>query len=302
MIENLRALAVFAKVAELGSFRAAARALSLSPSVVSHHVSALERRLSLPLLYRSTRQLALTPDGERLFASAREMLDAVERGLDAVSGQSENPAGALRLTAPAFLAETSLCRDLAAFSTAHPRVSLTVSFTDARRDLLRDGLDLAFRIGKLEDSALKTRKLADMRRLLVGAPRYVSAREAPRTLRDLQGWGFVQLSSRPAEIAMSPPGKKTPVTLTFAPRIKVDSAAAMREMVLAGAGLAGLPEVTVRGDVARGSLIEVLPTWRMSSIGVHAVWPDNAQRPGLTLRFLDFIEERIAGLFSPSSA
>jgi DNA-binding transcriptional LysR family regulator len=76
----------------------------------------------------------------------------------------------------------------------------------------------------------------------------------------------------------------------------------MREMVIAGAGIAGLPEVTVRGDVARGRLIEVLPTWRMSSIGVHAVWPDNAQRPGLTLRFLDFIEERIAALFSPASA
>ena len=86
MLDQLRALAVFAKVADLGSFRAAARALGLSPSVVSHHVRELEARLALPLVHRSTRRLALTPDGELLVAEARAMVDAAERGLGAVTG------------------------------------------------------------------------------------------------------------------------------------------------------------------------------------------------------------------------
>lgn len=299
MLEHLRSLGVFAKTAELGSFRAAARALSVSPSVVSHHVSELERRLSAPLLYRSTRRLALTPDGEKLFAAAREMLDAASRGLDAISGRSENPAGALRLTAPAFLGETSICRDLAAFSEAYPNVTLKVSFTDARRDLLRDGLDLGIRVGVLDDSTHKTRKLADMRRSVVCSPRYMGIRKAPRTLQDLKTWDYIQLSSRPAEIALTPPGKKTPVSLAFTPKMSIDSGAAIRELVIAGAGIATLPELIVRSDLARGSLVEVLPGWRTAILGVHAIWPSNAQRPELTLRFIDFMAHRIEALFAP---
>ena len=114
MLDQLRSLAVFARVAELGSFRAAARRLSLAPSVVSHHVSELERRLSLPLLYRTTRRVALTPEGAKLFAAAHEMLEAAERGLDEATGGSASPSGVLRVTAPAFLADTTLPRDLAA--------------------------------------------------------------------------------------------------------------------------------------------------------------------------------------------
>lgn len=297
MLDELRPLAVFAKIVELGSFRAAARALSLSPSVVSHHVSELERRLATPLLYRSTRRLALTADGERLVASAREMVGAAERGLDALTGQGASPRGALRLTAPAFLAETSLCHDVAAFSAAHPNVSLTLSFTDTPCDLLRDGLDLALRVGRLEDSAHKSRKLADMHRLLVASPAYLRARTAPRRPQDLATWDHVKLLSRAAELTLSSPGKR-PVSLVFTPKVSVDSAAAMRELVVAGAGLAALPEVLVRGELERGRLVEVLPRWRPPKLGVHAVWPSNAQRARLTQRFVDFVAAPVAALFT----
>ncbi len=109
MIEHLRALAVFAKTVELGSFRAAARALSMAPSVVSHHISQLESRLQLPLLYRSTRRLALTAEGKRLYPQARDMLAAAERGIDTVSDTGQNPRGELRLAiAQQFIALSGL--------------------------------------------------------------------------------------------------------------------------------------------------------------------------------------------------
>lgn len=297
MLDQLRSLAVFAQVAELGSFRAAARALSLSPSVVSHHLSELERRLGLPLLYRSTRRLALTPDGEKLVLSAREMVDAAARGLDAVSGRSESPTGTMRLTAPAFLAETTLCRELAAFAGAYPNVHLVVSFSEAPRDLLRDGFDLALRIGRLEGSTHKTRKLADMRRLLVCSPGYLRTRQPPRTPRDLATWDYIQLSSRPPQITLARPGKKKPVVVGFTPKVAIDSAAAMREFVLAGAGIATLPEVMVRSDIACGRLVELLADWQTPLLGVYAVWPSNAQRAGLTLRLVEFMAPRVAALF-----
>jgi DNA-binding transcriptional LysR family regulator len=297
MIENLRSLAVFAKTAELGSFRAAARALSLSPSVVSHHIGELERRLGLPLLYRSTRRLALTPDGDRLFESAREMCAAAERGLDAVTGRSDNPTGLLRITSPAFLAQTSFSRSLAAFSVAYPNVQLNVSFGDAPQDLLRDGLDLAIRAGSLQDSTHKTRKLGEIRRVLVASPRYLAERKTPKGFRDLATWDFVRLSSRPAQVSATPPGKKTQSVLSFVAKISVDSVAAMREMVLAGVGLATLPEVIVREDLHRQRLLEVLPGFRVASVGVFAVWPSNAQRAGLTARFIDHIATPLGSLF-----
>jgi DNA-binding transcriptional LysR family regulator len=297
VIEHLKALAVFAKTVEHRSFRGAARALALSPSVVSHHVSELERRLSLALLYRSTRRIALTPDGERLYEAAREMLAAAERGLDVVGGRSTSPAGLLRLTAPALLADTPFCRDLAAFSTAYPKVKLRVAFTETRHDLLRDGFDLALRIGRLDDSALKSKKLAVMRRSLVASPRYLAGRAEPRTARDLEGWDFLQLSARKPELTLHPPGKKAPVTIAFEPRIAVDSVTALRELAAAGLGVASVPELVARKDLARGRLVEVLPGFRLPDVPAYAVWPDNAQRPELTLRFIDFLSPRLEALF-----
>lgn len=297
MLDQLRSLAVFARVAELGSFRAAARSLALSPSVVSHHVSALEHRLALPLLYRSTRRLALTPDGEKLLSFARDMVDAAARGLDSLSGRGESAQGTLRLTAPAFLAETALCGDLAAFSGAHPNVDLSVSFSDAPRDLLRDGFDLALRIGRLADSTHKTRKLAEMRRRLVASPRYLRQRRLPRTPRDLKTWDLIHLSSRPPEITLHSPRTKKPTKVALAPRISVDSAAAMRELVRSGLGIAALPDVLIAAEIERGHLVEILPGWLPQRFGVYAVWPSNPQRAGLTQRFIDFMASRIKRLF-----
>jgi DNA-binding transcriptional LysR family regulator len=299
-LEHLRALAVFAHVVEHGSFRAAAKALRLSPSVVSHHVSALEARLAVPLLYRSTRRLALTPDGETLFASARAMVQAAERGLDTLGGRAESPRGVLRISAPAFLAATPFCRDLAAFAEAHPRVSLEVGFTELRRDLLKDGLDLALRFGALDDSTLKARKVADMPRVLVATQALLAREGAPRSVADLARFRFVRLSPRAAEVTLAPrTGKKRGArTHRFEPSISVDSAAAMRELALAGAGIAGVPEVLVRADLAAGRLAVVLPRWRMPSIGVYAVWPSHAVRPELTTRFVEFMAPRLAALFA----
>src|SRR5262249_29618180 len=143
---------------------------------------------------RTTRALSLTPEGEKLYAAAREVVSAAERGLDGAIAASAVPSGTLRITAPAMLAETRFCKDLALFLEAHPRVSIAIGFTEQRRDLVRDGLDLALRIGRLEDSELKARRLAVMPRVLVGAREYVAAREVPNDLADLADWDHVQLS------------------------------------------------------------------------------------------------------------
>lgn len=297
MLDELRALAVFARVVEEGSIRGAGRALSLSPSVVSHHVKALEERVGVVLLYRSTRKLALTPAGERLAAEARAMVASAERGLDEARGLSAAPSGSLRVTMPAFLSETSLCRDLADFARAHPRVRLTVSFTELRHDLLKDGFDLALRMGRQEDSTHKTRRLGDMARALVAAPSLLETTRMPRAPKDLEALPFLHLGQRPPVLALKHRTRPESAQLTYAPALTVDSAIALRALVLAGAGVSTLPEVLVRDDLARGRAVELLPSWRAASVAVYAVWPAGAVKATLTLRFLDHVGPRVSALF-----
>jgi DNA-binding transcriptional LysR family regulator len=292
MLGELRALAVFAKVADLGSFRAAARALTLSPSVVSHHVRELEAHLEIPLLHRTTRRLSITPAGERVLASARQIVELAERGL----GEVSSARGRLRITAPAFLVAAGLCREVAAFAAQHASVELVVSFSEVTHDLLRDGFDVALRFGKLADSTYKSRKLAEMRRVLVATPA-VAASARVRVPRDLAAASIVQLSSRPPILRLTSRGHRQ-VSVTVAPRISVDSAAAMRELVLAGSGIAALPEVLVRDDVSRGRLAIVLPAWTPVSVGVYVVWPAHAQRSQLTQAFVSFVEPRVVAMFA----
>ncbi len=300
MLDQLRALAVFAKTADLGSFRAASKALALSPSVVSHHVSELERHVGTPLLYRTTRKLALTPAGADLLTSARAMVEAAERGLDTIAGKTAEAKGTLRLTAPAFFAQTRFPRDLGAFAQAHPAVRIHASFTETRADLLAEGLDLALRIGTREDSSHPSRKLATLHRRVVAGPALLARHVEPRDPRELAAMPMVHLGSRPPEIVLEAPRNKGPVTLAYTPRMTVDNAGAMRELALAGVGVASLPEVLVRRDLQLGRLVELLPDHRLPELPVYALWPRNAQRATLTARFLEFMLPRFERLFVES--
>ena len=298
MMDDLRALAVFARTAELGSFRAAAAALDLSPSVVSHHVARLEAHLGVPLLYRTTRRLSLTPEGEVLFEAARQMLEAAEVGLDAVRGGEGGPAGELRLTVPGFLEGTAFFEDVAAFLVLHPRVRLTVVSTDERRDLVAGAFDLALRMGQLADSGLRARRVATLRRVLVAAPAYLARNGVPETPADLAPLDCFQLGSRLPELVLAPAGGGLVERVRFRPRGTLSSGLAILGLVRAGSGMAALPEVLVRDPLASGALVHVLPGWSLEELGVYLVWPDGAVRRHLTTRLVEFLAPRLERLFA----
>lgn len=291
MIDELRALAVFARTVDTGSFRAAARELGLSPSVVSHHVSQLESRLGVALLYRSTRKLSLTDDGKRLFDSAQVALQAAEQGFNAIAGRSSEPAGRLTVTVPGFFARSALVDDLAAFAQAHPKVALSINFTDEKRDLIRDGIDLAIRVGALKDSALKSKKLFTLKRKLVASPSLAAAQKKPRTPADLESWEWIGLTMRPdSKTLVSRNGATQRVR--FTPRVTVDSIDAACRLAIAGLGLATPPAFLAEEEIRAGRLVELLAAWEVEPLGVYAVWPQNAGRQSLTMRLLRFLEAR----------
>ena len=289
MIDELRAMVVFAKTVETGSFRAAARALGVSPSVVSHHLTHLEARLGVALLYRSTRSLSLTPGGQTLIEHARIMLAAAENGLNAIAQRSAEPAGSLSLTLPAFLARSPLIDGIAAFARAHPKVSLALDFSDVRQDLIGEGIDLAIRIGPLADSGLKSKRLFAIDRCLIASPALVASRSAAQTPGDLIDWPWIGVRMRANQRTLTnAAGEQRRVD--FDPAIVVNSIDAARQLALAGIGLATPPTFLVDEDLRQGRLLEPLPGWRVSSLGAYAVWPANTTRASLTYRLIGFLE------------
>ncbi len=295
MIDELRALAIFAKTVEAGSFRTGAKELKLSPSVVSHHISQLEERLGATLLYRSTRHLSLTQDGEQLFLAAKAMVEAAENGLNTIMHQSPEPSGKLVVTIPAALTRSALVKDLIDFAKIFPKIGLSISFTDLQEDLIRQGIDLAIRIGDLQNNTLKAKKLSEMKRTLIVAPSYLKGRKNPKKPQELMDLDWIGLKTRPDQRTLVNSAGKS-FEINFKPRIVVDSLDAVREFAIAGLGLATPPTFLVEEDICQGLLVEPLPEWGIESLGVYAVWPPNASKESLTFRLIDFLEMRKSGL------
>lgn len=293
MIEKLRSIAIFATVVDQGTFRAAALHLGLAPSRVSQMVSDLEKDLGVTLLYRSTRHLSLTHEGRILHEKAHVMLDAVEGGLDAINPTSTEPNGALRITAPAFVTQTELMAVFAKFSNTYPKINLGFDFSDAPRDLIKDGFDVAIRAGWLEDSEFMTRSIGHEDRFLVSSPQYFSSKEAPQHPTDLETWDWVRFAMRPDQTELTSSKGET-LTVTGKSNIAVNSAAALYEFSIQGLGLTALPEHLACRGIDRGELVHVLPDWSLRPLGLHAVWPDQSRRENLTLIFVRFLAEENA--------
>ena len=292
MLDHLRQIAVFAKTVEHGSFRRAATALNLSPSVVSHHISQLEERLGVALLYRSTRRLSLTREGEDLFASAQAMIDAAETGIAAVSSHSEQPSGELRITLPAILSHSGIVDHIAAFSQTFPKIKLSLDFSDVRRELIRDGIDIAIRMGWLQDSTLKARKLCAMDRCTVASAAYLKDRPTPKVPADIEDWDWIGLTPVAAKPATLTKTDGTQARILPKPQISVNDAHALYRLVKAGAGVGIIPKFMVTGDIANGSVEPLCPDWEPAPVGIYAVWPPNVPRGSLQSRFVTFMAER----------
>ena len=291
MIDRLRQMAIFAKVIDHGSFRGAARELRLSPSVVSHHVSELEAHIGVALLYRSTRRLSLTKEGEALLAAARKMVDAAESELAALSMAAREPAGELSLTAPSVLSPSPFTDAIAAFSLAYPRIRLSVDFSDHRRELIEGGFDIAIRMGFNAKTTATSRVLFRVERKLFASTDYLASRSPVANPRELQDWDWLALSQ-----VQNPPlsfNKRGAGFETIKPKARIfaNDAQAIYRLARAGAGLAVAPVYLAEDDIVTGRVADVLPDWELQPLDVFAAWPANAPRHGLSRLILDALSQ-----------
>jgi DNA-binding transcriptional LysR family regulator len=169
MIDDIRYLIVFAKIAEAGSISGGAEALGLTTATASTHLSKLEKNLGCALLYRNTRKLSLTHGGVNLLETAKSMLALYEQGVIEFKQRSISTTNKLHISIPAVFLNSAFTRHLATFIKKHPGILLNISYSDTRRDIIADGIDVAFRIGELPDSSLKARHLFVLPRQLVAS-------------------------------------------------------------------------------------------------------------------------------------
>ncbi|MBA2078055.1 LysR family transcriptional regulator [Rhodanobacter sp. PCA2] len=292
---NLNRLAVFVALVRAGSFTAAAEQLGQTKAMVSQHLARLERELGVTLMVRSTRRMALTEAGTAFHADCVRILGETEAAIGRVGENRDTPRGTLRLTAPVNYGTSVIAPVLARFLRRYPEVHAELVLDDGMSDLIGGRFDLAIRGGPLRDSGLRAVRLTGFRQLLVAAPSYIAARGRPRRPLELAQHDAILLAvlSSPARwVFTARSGAQTRVRL--APRAQADSAAAVHAMVLAGAGVAVLPDFMVEADLAAGRLEHLLPTQRLPEGSFSAVYA-GLHAPAKVRAFIDHLRESLAG-------
>lgn len=274
-MHSLQQLAAFAETAKHGSFAAAARDSGSAPSTLAKAVARLEQSLGVKLFHRTTRQVSLTPDGERLFGRCQRLLAEVEELHAEASGVREAPSGTLRIDVPIVLGRRVVLPLLARLSQRHPALSLDVRLQDGYVDLVKEGIDLAVRVGTLKDSSLVARRFGTQGMVLVASPAYLEERGTPKRLDQLAAHDALLFrmpstgKDRPWQFRQ----RGQPVELHPASRVRLNDGEALVEAARLGLGLAQLPDYFVQEELSRGELVEVLPGARPAPLPVSIVYP-----------------------------
>jgi len=288
MIDELRSMAIFAETIKQGSFRAAAKELKLSPSVVSYQVTQLEKSVGTALIYRSTRKLSLTSEGVVLYQYALNMIQAAQQGLHQVALDKQELRGTLTLTLPSALIKSNISNKIAQFSKLHPLLSFKLLYTDDRQDLIHKGIDLAFRAGAMDDSNLKSKRVGEINRKLVCAYDYWQENIKPISPQDLTAWNWIKLDMLPnRRTLVNATGEKCEII--FNSNISVNNVEAMTQLCINGAGIATPPDYLIEQEIKNSTLVELLPNWQVEPIPLYAVWPSNVFQNSSSKRLLEFL-------------
>jgi DNA-binding transcriptional LysR family regulator len=276
-------------VARTGNMSAAGREMGLSPAVVSKRVSQLEERLGARLFQRTTRHLTLTETGAGYFKRVVDILSLCEEAEDFVSRRNTKPRGLLKITMPTTFSRLHVAPYLGEFLSRYPDIELDVQATDNFIDIIREGFDLAIRIGELEDSSLVARKIAPDNRVICAAPAYLEKNGTPATLADLDLHNCLSAGAQDVWRLEGPEGERHVRTNG---NLRSNSGEIIREALRAGLGLGLRSTWDLGPELKNGELKVVLPQYRGSSnVAIYAVYPCREFMPAKVNVFIEFLAE-----------
>ncbi|MGK4475792.1 LysR family transcriptional regulator [Aeromonas molluscorum] len=289
-MDRLGAMEIFVLVVETGSFSAAARRLNLGQPAVSKIVAQLEARLGVRLLLRSTRRLTPTEAGEAYYISAQRALEDIKEAEAQVQASGLGLSGRLRISAPVTFARVHIIPHLDRLLAAHPQLEIDIVLNDRNVDLIAEGIDVALRLGDLDDSGLVARKLSRCQMKVLATPDYFRTMGKPGTPQEIlhhqvvvyslrQGGGQRWLFRRAEE----------QVQLTTRGRLTVSAAEGLRAAILAGLGLAITSEWMFAPELARGEVVTVLDDWQLPALDLWAIYPSGRLMSAKARAFVDFV-------------
>ncbi|HEX2567784.1 MAG TPA: LysR family transcriptional regulator [Burkholderiales bacterium] len=284
-------MSVFARVVAAGSLTSAARELGLSPAMVSRRLSALEARLGVRLLNRTTRTLRLTDEGASYYDTCSRLLAEIDEAEAEVSAGRMEPRGTLKVALPASFGHRHIAPLVPRFAERYPNVQLALSLSDRTVNIIEEGFDLAVRIAHLEDSSLAARRLAPNRRVVCASPAYLRRHGVPRIPQDLVRHNCITST----DFSMTwdytdPEGTAGSVRVTG--RYACDNWEVLREWALAGLGVALKSTWDVRQHLEDGSLVPLFPGYTFGSdVAIYAVYPHRRHLPAKTRVFIEFLAE-----------
>jgi DNA-binding transcriptional LysR family regulator len=258
-MDRFTSMQVFVKVADRGSFAAAAAELGLSPAMVAKHIRHLEERLQVTLIRRTTRRQSLTDVGLSFLERCRLILGEVEAAENLAAESQSAPRGLLRVNAPVTFGTTSLAAALPDYLRAHPEVAVELTISDRMVDLVDEGFDAVIRIGELADTSLRARAMTPYEMALCAAPSYIARRPAPQRPADLAGHACLGFAHWAA---------------------------------LGGLGIILQPRILLQDDIDRGLLVALLPEWRHAARPMHILTAPDRRRTRKLGSFVDFIARR----------
>jgi DNA-binding transcriptional LysR family regulator len=294
-LPDFEGLAIFAKVVEMRSFAAAAAELALSKATVSKAVSRLEERLGARLFNRTSRRLALTDAGHKLSERAARLLLDGEAAENEALAQSVAPRGLVRLAVPMTFGVKAVAPILPKFLAQYPEVAIELHLSDAMVDLIGEGFDAGLRIASLPDSSLIARRLCPMRRYTVASSAYLERHGRPTHpmhLAQHQCLGYTYLSTPNVWHYTNAAGEQ--VSVRPAGPLRVNNGEALMPALLAGLGIADLPDFIVGDALASGEVEIILKDWKQTEGSVHLVTPPGGPRPARVEVLADFLAKHLA--------